>query len=81
MKLFKNLILLSDGKRKEWIYPTLFSKSLALELLSVIISRTGWVLKYLKDFTNLIKDDFYKILKKNFETTNDYILGNNTNNN
>jgi len=75
------LILLSDGKRKEWIYPTLFSKSLALELLSVIISRTGWVLKYLKDFTNLIKDDFYKILKKNFETTNDYILGNNTNNN
>jgi len=81
LKLFKNLILLSDGKRKEWIYPTLFSKSLALELLSVIISRTGWVLKYLKDFTNLIKDDFYKILKKNFETTNDYILGNNTNNN
>ena len=79
LKLFKNLVLICDGKKKEWIAPSLFSKCLALELLSVIFSRNGWVLKYLKDFTNVIKDDFFKILMKNFETTNDFILGKNKN--
>ena len=75
LKLFKHLIQLSDGRRKEWITPTIFSKSLALELISVVINRAGWVLKYLKDFNILIKEELFKILKKNFETTNDFILG------
>ncbi len=76
LKLFKNLVLLSDGKKKEWIYPTVYSKCLAFELIYVIVKRTGWVLKYLSDFTYIIKEELFKILLKNFETTNDFIMGN-----
>ena len=32
-------------------------------------------MKYLPEFLELIKNDLYKIIKKNFESTNDYIMG------
>jgi hypothetical protein len=75
LALFKNLILITEGKKKEWISVTIYSKCLGLELLSGVIRQTGWVLKHLPEFLELIKNDLYKIVKKNFEITNDYIMG------
>ena len=73
--VFKNLILIAEGKKKDWISSNIYSKCLGFELLSGVVCQSGWVIKYLPDFTDLIKTDLHKILKKNFESTNDYAIG------
>lgn len=73
--VFKNLIQISEGKKKEWITPTTYSKCLALELIAGIICQSGNLFKYLPEFLEAITNDLHKIIKKNFEITNDYIMG------
>ncbi len=75
LSIFKSLVQVSDGKKKEWISPNTYSKCLALELLSGVICQSGNLFKYLPEFMDVIKNDLYKIIKKNFEVTNDYIMG------
>jgi len=77
LNLLNNLILIVEGKKKEWIVtPTIFTKCLGLELISGIIDQSGEILKYMPEFRDLIENSLVKIIKKNFETTNDYIMGN-----
>jgi len=76
LSVFKNLILICDGKKKEWVVPTIYSKCLGIELLAGIICQTGNLFKYLPEFLEGITNDLHKLLKKNFDTTNDYIMGN-----
>ena len=76
LSVFKNLILITDGKKKDWVLPTIYSKCLGLELLAGVLCQTGNLFKYLPEFLECITNDLYKIVKKNFETTNDYIMGN-----
>lgn len=75
LSTFKVLIQLLEGKRKELIYPSIYSKSLVMELLAGIIDQAGFTLSYLEEFTTIIENDVIKILTKSFETTNDYITG------
>lgn len=75
LAMFKNLILIADGKKKDWIASSIYSKCLGLELLAGVVCQTGFVLKYLPEYIDVIKNDLQKIIKKNFEITNDYIMG------
>lgn len=75
VSVFKNLVQILEGKKKEWIQPNVYSKVLALELLSGIIDQSGWVLSYLDEISHVVTDELIKIMSKMFETTNDYITG------
>ena len=75
LSVFKNLILISEGKKKDWIASSVYSKCLGMELIAGIICQSGWVMKFLPQYVNLIKTDLFKIIKKNFETSNDYAIG------
>lgn len=75
LAVFKSLISIAEGKKKEWIVPTTYSKCLAIELLSGVICQSGNLFKYLPEFLDLIKTDLFKTVKKSFEITNDYIMG------
>ena len=75
-KLFKLLVSIADGKRKDLIQINIYSKSLAIELISGIIEQSGFVMRFFPEIIEVIKNELSKIIKKNFETTNDYIMGN-----
>lgn len=75
LAIFKSLILIAEGKKKDWIASSVYSKCLGLELIAGIICQSGFVIKFIPEFTNLIKTDLHRIIKKNFESTNDYAIG------
>lgn len=75
LAVFKSLISIAEGKKKDWITSSVYSKCLGLELIAGVICQCGFVLKYIPEFVNLIKNDLYKIIKKFFESTNDYAIG------
>ncbi len=75
LAIFKILIQIAEGKKKDWIASSVYSKCLGLELIAGVICQSGFVIKYIPEFVNLIKTDLHKIIKKNFESTNDYAIG------
>jgi hypothetical protein len=75
LSVFKNLLLIAEGKKKDWIASSIYSKCLGLELLSGVISQTGWLFKYLPEFVEIIKTDLFKIIQKYFESAPDYVTG------
>ncbi len=76
LKLLKNLICIAEGKKKDWVSNNIFSKCLAIELISGIVCQSGYVMKYLPEFNEIIKTELLRIIKKSIDSTNDYITGN-----
>lgn len=75
LSLFKILLELLEGKRKDLIYPSTYTKCLSLELLAGIIEQAGTSIVYLKDFMELVHSQLLPQLKILFESNLDYILG------
>jgi len=75
LAIFKSLIQVAEGKKKDWITSSVYSKCLGLELIAGVICQSGSVIKFIPEFTSLIKTDLHKIIKKSFESTNDYAIG------
>ena len=75
ISVFKTLMLVLEGKKKDWILPNLYSKALAIELLSGIIEQSGYVILFIEELNISITQELIKLLHKTFETANDYITG------
>ena len=75
INVFRILIEVLEGKKKEWIYPSIYSKALALELLAGIIEQSGYVLKYIEEFYIIIETDLIPIILKAYESCNDVMTG------
>jgi hypothetical protein len=67
----KNLIDIIDGKKKEWIMPTIYSKSLGLELISSIIENFDNLFLKEEKLIKIIDDEISRLLKRTLTITND----------
>ena len=71
----KNLIDIIDGKKKEWIMPTIYSKSLGLELISSIIENFDNLFLKEEKLIKIIDDEISHLLKRTLTITNDALIG------
>lgn len=73
--LIRELIEISEGKKKEWILPSIYSKCLGLELLCNFVSNSSSLFKEIEEYGNLIKNEIFNLIQKTLPSTNDLIVG------
>lgn len=73
--LIRDLIEISEGKKKEWILPSIYSKCLGLELLCNLVSNSPTLFKEIEEYGNLIKNEIFNLIQKTLPITNDSIVG------
>ena len=71
----KNLVEIIEGKKKEWIIPSIYSKSLGLELLSLIIDNFDNLFLKEEKLIKIIDDEISHLLKRTLTITNDALIG------
>ena len=71
--LFNSVCDLIEGKKNPIIYVTLYSKSVGMELLTLMLTITQDLFIYLPNFISRIKDNIIQSLTKNFNSAYDYI--------
>ncbi len=71
----KNLIEIVEGKKKEWIIPSIYSKSLGLELIASIIENFSNLFLKEENLLKIIEEDVYNLIKKTLSMTNDALIG------
>ena len=71
-----NIIIdLIDGKKKEWISPSIYSKGLGLELMSCLIETYPNKFIEEKELNKIIKEDISTLIAKIYQITNDFLIG------
>ena len=71
--LFNSVCDLIEGKKNPIIYVTLYSKSMGMELLTLMLTITKDLFIYLPNFISRIKENIIQSLTKNFNSAYDYI--------
>ena len=73
--LIKNLIEIIEGKKKDWIIPSIYSKCLGLELISRIIENFSDLFLKEEKLIKTVVEEISHILKKSLTITNDPLIG------
>ena len=73
--LIKNLIEIIEGKKKDWIIPSIYSKCLGLELISRIIENFSDLFLKEEKLIKTVIEEISHILKKTLTITNDPLIG------
>ena len=73
--LIKNLEDIIEGKKKEWITPSLYSKCLGLELFASIVENFSNLFLKEEKLLNIIKEEISGLLIKILSITNDALIG------
>ena len=71
----RNLVDIIEGKKKEWIIPSIYSKSLGLELISLIIESFYHLFLKEEKLMKIIDDEVSHLLKRTLTITNDALIG------
>ncbi|MCQ2815941.1 MAG: hypothetical protein MJ252_01625 [archaeon] len=71
----KNLLEIIEGKKKDWINPTVNSKCLGVELLINLIQGGNIIFKDEKYFKGFLEKEVSELINKILNTTNDSPLG------
>ena len=75
IEIIKTLLEIAEGKKKEWIAPSMYSKCLGIELLSTAILTSSNLFLENEECSNVIKNEILNVIQKNLPITNDLIVG------
>ena len=75
IEIIKTLLEIVEGKKKEWIAPSMYSKCLGIELLSTAILTSSNLFIESEECANVIKNEILSVIQKILPITNDLIVG------